>query len=468
MVSRQGGFNCTTFACSRDFIEGIASNLTDNKLHTVATERERALLIGLSVFPTTREQAQDHIDELESLVDTAGAETIVKMIQGLPREDGATFIGKGKVEEIAAICIDDNITLVVVDDELSPVQARNLGKMIDRKVIDRTALILDIFASRAQSSEARTQVELAQLQYLLPRLTRQWTHLSKQYGGIGTKGPGETQIETDRRMIRTRIGHLRDKLEKIDTQRETQRKGRQELFRVALVGYTNAGKSTLMNELSGADVHAENRLFATLDTTVRSVELEGGRKVLVSDTVGFIRKLPQHLIASFRSTLAEVREADLLLHVIDAASPTVMEQIAVVEETLSEIGARDVPMLMVFNKVDLLDPNEDTLSDLKARYPNLIAISAASGIGIGGLREKLTEVLEQSLVERTIQVPMASYNMLGKVHEWADVLEKTFDDNFGYVRIRFSPKVRDHVERVLAAAHAETMEGGMPVITPAA
>ena len=441
--------------------------MADNKLHTIASERERALLIGLSVFPTTREQAQDHIDELESLVDTAGADTIVKIIQGLPREDGATFIGKGKVEEIAAICIDENITLVVVDDELSPVQARNLGKMLDRKVIDRTALILDIFAGRAQSSEARTQVELAQLQYLLPRLTRQWTHLSKQYGGIGTKGPGETQIETDRRMIRTRIGHLREKLEKIDTQRETQRKGRQELFRVALVGYTNAGKSTLMNELSGADVHAENRLFATLDTTVRSVELEAGRKILVSDTVGFIRKLPQHLIASFRSTLAEVKEADLLLHVIDAASPTVMEQIAVVEETLSGIGASDVPMLMVFNKVDLLEPGSDTLSDLKARYPNLIAISAASGIGLGALREKLTETVELSLIERTIQVPMASYNILGKVHEWADVLDKTFDDNFAYLRLRFSPKVRDHVERILSSAHAETIDNGARLVTPA-
>jgi GTP-binding protein HflX len=441
--------------------------LADNKLHTIASERERALLIGLSVFPTTREQAQDHIDELESLVDTAGAETIVKVIQGLPREDGATFIGKGKVEEIAAICIDENITLVVVDDELSPVQARNLGKMLDRKVIDRTALILDIFASRAQSSEARTQVELAQLQYLLPRLTRQWTHLSKQYGGIGTKGPGETQIETDRRMIRTRIGHLREKLEKIDTQRETQRKGRQELFRVALVGYTNAGKSTLMNELSGADVHAENRLFATLDTTVRSVELEAGRKILVSDTVGFIRKLPQHLIASFRSTLAEVKEADLLLHVIDAASPTVMEQIAVVEETLSSIGASDVPTLMVFNKVDLLEPGSDTLSDLKARYPNLIAISAATGIGLGALREKLSETVEQSLVERNIQVPIAFYNLLGKVHEWADVLDKTFDDNFAYIRLRFSPKVRDHVERILSSAHAETIDNGVRLVTPA-
>jgi GTP-binding protein HflX len=264
--------------------------LQEKRLHTIQEhERERALLVGLALWPVTREETVDHLNELELLADTAGADTVYKVIQSLPRMDSAFFIGKGKAEEIAQMVEEEGINLVIFDDDLSPVQARNLERVINRKVVDRSGLILDIFAKRARSSEARTQVELAQLQYMMTRLTRQWTHLSKQYGGIGTKGPGETQIETDRRLIRTRIALLREKLEKIDTQRETQRKGREERFRFALVGYTNAGKSTLMNELTGAGVHAEDRLFATLDSTVRAVELTQGRTVLVSDTVGFIR-----------------------------------------------------------------------------------------------------------------------------------------------------------------------------------
>jgi GTP-binding protein HflX len=432
--------------------------LTENKLHTIASnERERALLIGITVFPETREETLEHLDELELLADTAGADTVMKVVQGLPRKDSAHFIGKGKVEELAQVVQDDDITLVVVDDDLSPVQARNLGRILNRKVIDRSGLILDIFAQRARSSEARTQVELAQLQYMLPRLTRQWTHLSKQFGGIGTKGPGETQIETDRRMIRSRIAHLREKLEKIETQRETQRKGRNELFRAALVGYTNAGKSTLMNEITGAGVHAENRLFATLDSTVRAVELTPGRSVLLSDTVGFIRKLPSHLVASFRSTLAEVREADVLLHVVDVASPSVNEQIRVVEETLKDIEAENIPVLMVFNKVDLLEPGDETLHDLQRRYPNSVSISAARGLGIQALRSKLVDLVEQTYVDRTVQVPIARYSFLSKIYEYADVLEKKFDEEYAYVRLRFSPKVRDHIEHILSLANSVTV-----------
>jgi len=432
--------------------------LTEQKLHTVPiNERERALLVGLTVYPETREETLEHLDELELLADTAGADTVIKVVQGLPRKDSAHFIGKGKVEELAQMVEDDNITLVVVDDDLSPVQARNLGRILNRKVIDRSALILDIFAQRARSSEARTQVELAQLQYMLPRLTRQWTHLSKQFGGIGTKGPGETQIETDRRMIRSRISILREKLEKIETQRETQRKGRVELFRAALVGYTNAGKSTLMNEITGAGVHAENRLFATLDSTVRSVELTPGRSVLLSDTVGFIRKLPSHLVASFRSTLAEVREADVLLHVVDVAAATVHDQITVVEETLKEIEANDIPVVMVFNKVDLLEPGDETLRDLQARYPNSVAISAARGLGIQALRSKLVDLVEQTYVDRTVQVPIGRYNLLSKIYEYADVLDKNFDEEHAYLRLRFSPKVRDHIEHILSLAQSVTL-----------
>lgn len=436
------------------------NQLTEQKLHTIAqSERERALLIGLTVWPEQREETLEHLNELELLADTAGADTVMKVVQGLPRKDSAYFIGKGKAAELAEIVEEDEITLIVVDDDLSPVQARNLERVFNRKVVDRSGLILDIFAQRARSSESRAQVELAQLQYMLPRLTRQWTHLSKQFGGIGTKGPGETQIETDRRMIRSRLAHLREKLEKIETQRETQRKGRAEHFRVALVGYTNAGKSTLMNEITGAGVHAENRLFATLDATVRAVELTPGRTILLSDTVGFIRKLPSHLIASFRSTLAEVKEADVLLHVVDVASPSVREQIRVVEETLKEIGAESLPVVMVFNKVDLLEPGDETLAELRERYPNSVAISAARGLHIQALRGKLVELVENTYIDRTVQVPIARYNYLTKVYDYADVLDKKFNGEVAYISLRFSPKMADHVEHILAVAHAVTVDG---------
>lgn len=437
----------------------IQQELTQTKIHTITQDqRERAILVGLTVWPETREQTLEHLDELELLADTAGADTVIKIVQGLPRKDSAYFIGKGKVEELAQIIEEDDISLIVVDDDLSPVQARNLGKLLNRKIIDRSGLILDIFAQHARSSEARTQVELAQLQYMLPRLTRQWTHLSKQYGGIGTKGPGETQIETDRRMIRSRLALLREKLERIETQRETQRKGRSERFRVALVGYTNAGKSTLMNELTGAGVHAENRLFATLDSTVRAVELTQGRTILISDTVGFIRKLPSHLVASFRSTLAEVREADVLLHVVDASSPIVWEQIQVVEETLREIEADQLPVMYVFNKVDLLEPGDERLRELQEKYPNSVAISAARGLHVQALRTKLAEVVEQTFVERIVRVPIARYNLASRVYDYADVLDKQFDQEYAYLILRFSPKMLDHVEHVLAVAQAETVE----------
>jgi GTP-binding protein HflX len=432
--------------------------LTEKKLHTVPhNERERALLIGLASRHVTRDEAIEHLNELELLVDTAGADTILKVIQGLPARDSAFYIGKGKVEELSQVIEDEEINLVVVDDDLSPVQARNLEREFKRKVVDRSGLILDIFASRARSSEARTQVELAQLQYMLPRLTRQWTHLSKQYGGIGTKGPGETQIESDRRMIRARIAILREKLDKIDVQRETQRKGRSEMFRVALVGYTNAGKSTLMNELTGAGVHAEDRLFATIDSTVRSVELTPGRTILVSDTVGFIRKLPSHLIASFRSTLDEVKQADLLLHVVDIASPNFAEQIAVVEQTLEEIGAKEIPVLMVFNKVDLLDPHSEVFFDLRERYPDALLVSAEKGFQIHTLRQKLIETVESTFITRTVRVPIGRFDHLSRIYNYADVTGKEFDEEHAYVTLRFSPKVLDHVEHALSVAHAETL-----------
>lgn len=431
----------------------------EQRIHEVPTDqRERALLLGLTVYPETREETIEHLDELELLADTAGADTILKIIQTLPKRDVATFFGKGKVEELSEIIEDDEINVVIVDADLSPVQARNLERSFNRKVVDRSGLILDIFARRARTSEARTQVELAQLQYLLPRLTRMWTHLSKQYGGIGTKGPGETQIETDRRLIRTRIAGLRQKLGRIETQRETQRKGREELFRIALVGYTNAGKSTLMNELTGAGVHAENRLFATLDPTVRSVELTPGRTVLVSDTVGFIRKLPSNLIASFRSTLAEVREADLLLHVVDASSIAVEEHIAVVNDTLTQIDAASVPVIIVFNKIDLMQPGDERLRDLVFRHPNTVLISAARGLGLQALKDALVAAVEATFVEVEVRAPIANFSRLAKIYEYADVLDRRFDEEHVHAVIRFSPKMRDHVEHVLAVARAEKLD----------
>ena len=427
---------------------------------TAPGHRERAILVGLAVYPTTRQIAEDHLAELELLADTAGADTVHTFLQTLPKPDSTWYIGKGKAEEIQEIIeADDSIGLVIVDDDLSPVQIRNLERKFEVKVVDRSGLILDIFASRARTREARTQVELAQLLYLMPRLTRMWTHLSKQYGGIGTKGPGETQIETDRRIVKTKIAHLRSKLDKIETQRETQRKGRDEMFRVSLVGYTNAGKSTLMNELVGEQsVHAEDRLFATLDTTVRQVELKPGRTVLLSDTVGFIRKLPPHLVASFRTTLSESRESDLLLHVVDVSSPTVMEQISVVEKTLKDIGAEDIPVLMVLNKVDRLEPESDVLGALTDRYPDAIPIAAISGLGVAALRERIGSIVEETYRERTVRVPLEKWHHIAKLHDHVETLGERFDDEYGYYHFRYSPKIVDQVEQALSRSSAVETE----------
>ncbi len=310
---------------------------------------ERAILVALNTREISRELVEEHLSELEELAITAGAETILKIIQEKYAIDPAFYIGKGKAEELVYLAETNDVNLIIFDDDLSPVQVRNLERLIKKKIVDRSGLILDIFASRAKTKEAKTQVELAQLQYLLPRLTRAWTHLSKQYGGIGTKGPGETQIETDRRIIRTRIGQLKEKLEKIESQRITQSQGRKDLTRISLVGYTNAGKSTLFNLLTSSSVFAENKLFATLDSTTRSFEIEHGEKLLLSDTVGFIRKLPPHLVASFKSTLNEVRDADIILHVVDLSHPFYEDHIRVVDQTLKELGCDKENIIRIFN-----------------------------------------------------------------------------------------------------------------------
>ena len=411
-------------------------------------DREDAIVVGIITKGTNRATVDEHLDELILLTDTAGATVRHKIAQERDRINPATFIGSGKVKEISQLVKDEKIDLVVFDDDLSPVQIRNLEKSIECKIIDRAGIILDIFASRAKTKEAMTQVELAQLQYLLPRLTRQWTHLSKQYGGVGTKRPGETQIETDRRAIRTRISHLKEKLQRISNEREVQRRGRKDLHRVALVGYTNAGKSTILRLLSGADVLVEDRLFATLDTTVRKVDVGPGKTMLLSDTVGFIRKLPAHLIASFKSTLSEVLEADVLLHVIDVSHPRFREQLDVVNETLRQLGCGDKPTILVFNKIDKIT-NRSIIRELEHEFSQTAFISAARGINISALSERLLEVMDTDVDEQTLLIPQSEYRTIAKLHEIAEILEQEYEENSVKVRFHVSRKNMEQLKKLL-------------------
>ncbi|MDE2700836.1 MAG: GTPase HflX, partial [Gemmatimonadota bacterium] len=348
---------------------------------------ERGILVGLALPGISLGEAQDMLDELGLLADTAGVDVAVQVLQERGRRDPAYLIGRGKAEELVEQVVEHHAQVVIFDEDLSPAQTRNLETLLEVKIIDRSRLILDIFASRAKTREAQTQVELAQLIYMLPRLTRQWTHLSRQAGGtggtggVGTRGPGETQLEVDRRATNRRITILKQALGRIARQREIARKQRTDIFRAALVGYTNAGKSTLMRALSGADVLIEDRLFATLDSTTRRVSLGYNRDILLSDTVGFIKKLPHHLIASFHSTLEEAIEADLLLHVVDVSHPACEEHIATVIEVLGELDVADRPTMMVFNKNDLLD-DRARRKYLKATYPDAVWLSAETGDGL--------------------------------------------------------------------------------------
>lgn len=418
-------------------------------LHEIQSrEREPAILVGLSRGPGDRPRVQEHLDELAMLADTAGADIIHRIVQERRTPDPATFIGRGKVDEISWLVGEHGIRLVIFDDDLSPVQVRNLERSIPCKIVDRSGIILDIFASRARTSESKTQVELAQLQYLLPRLTRQWTHLSKQYGGIGTKGPGETQIETDRRVIRSRITHLGSRLEKIAMERTIRRKGREHLPRAALVGYTNAGKSTIMKWFTDADILVEDRLFATLDSTVRLVELTPAHRILLSDTVGFIRKLPHHLVASFQSTLAEVREADILLHVADASHPFVAEHIAVVRETLADIGAGGKPTVMVFNKIDRLE-NRNIIASLRTQHHPAVFISATRGINMTGLVSSITSLLAETMATVTLTLNANHYPLLSRLHDEADILEQRYEGEDIVVTVRTTRAEADRLRQEL-------------------
>jgi GTP-binding protein HflX len=386
-------------------------------MNETSPEKETAVLIGISTQRQDMERTKEYLNELAFLVETAGGIPLKRFTQKLEYADPRTYVGSGKLMEIATYLKENPADMAVFDDELSPSQARNIENELKCRVIDRNSLILDIFARRAQSAHARVQVELAQNEYLLPRLTRMWTHLEKQRGGIGLRGPGEQEIETDRRILRYRISLLKEKLKDIDKQKSTQRKSRRDMIRVALVGYTNVGKSTIMNLLSKSEVFAENKLFATLDTTVRKVVFEA-QPFLLSDTVGFIRKLPHTLVESFKSTLDEVREADILVHVVDISHPDFEEQINVVKQTLTDIKASDKPTIMLFNKIDAYtftekDPDDLspatkanlTLADLEKTWmarenlPSLF-ISAIERENIEQLRDTLFREVRKILVTR--------------------------------------------------------------------
>ena len=419
----------------------------NSDLQSNIENRERAVLVGIYGDTIDKKQAEEYISELELLADTAGGVTVEKILQHKSRPDVSTYIGKGKLREVRQKMKENSADIVIFDDDLSPTQARNIEKVTESKVLDRSGLILDIFASRAQTSAAKTQVELAQLQYLLPRLTRYWTHLSRQKGGIGTKGPGETQIETDRRLIGRRITVLKEKLEKLDKQRKVQRKGRNEALRVALVGYTNAGKSSLMNAMTDTTVFAENRLFATLDSTVRRLQIDQ-EEVLLSDTVGFIRKLPHNLVESFKSTLDEIREADILLHVVDVASSVREDYIQTVNNTLEELDVHKKPVILVFNKVDLLSSPQE-MADIRHQYPGAVMVSAARGIGLEEISGEIKNRVESNYLYRKIVIPIQNYHVVSFLHEVAEVEEEEYDEDSIMVTCKIHEKHSGRLNELL-------------------
>lgn len=376
---------------------------------------EKVILIAVQQPEKSTAQVKEYLDELAFLAETAGAHTVRWFVQKLIHPDARTYVGKGKLEEILTFIKTNGIEVAIFDDELSPSQIRNIEKALSCRVIDRTNLILDIFARRARTAQARTQVELAQYRYLLPRLTRMWTHLEKQRGGIGMRGPGEAEIETDRRVIRDKLARLREKLKEIDKQNTTQRKQRGEIVRVALVGYTNVGKSTLMTLLSKSEVFAENKLFATLDTTVRKVVWEQ-IPFLLSDTVGFIRKLPHDLVESFKSTLDEVREADILVHVVDVSHPHFEDQIRVVHETLQEMKSMDKPMLLVFNKIDAYVHEERDPDDLTPVKASQLTLAELKRSWIGRMGDQHVVFISAAKRENMDELRASLLAMVRKVH----------------------------------------------------
>ena len=412
---------------------------------------EKALLVGVIIPGTTDTIIHEHLDELELLAETAGAEVVGRVTQKVSKINPSTFIGKGKAEQIINQAKEMDVKLILFDDELSPAQIKNYHQMSEKiKVLDRSGLILDIFQKHARSKEATTQVDLAYLEYLLPRLTRQWTHLERQMGGIGTRaGMGETQIEVDRRLIRTRITRLKKDLSKIEKERSTQSLRRKSEFRVSLVGYTNAGKSTLFKALTGSDVFIQDQLFATLDTTVRKLNLDTSHTILLSDTVGFIRKLPHNLVASFKSTLKEVLEADLILMVLDMSSPQVLDHMNTIQEVLEDMEAEKIPTVMVLNKVDLISDG-NMIEKIQRSFQEPVTVSAKQHLKLSALNAKIIEHMEANYQTIDLEFPYEDGRTIAKAQEGVEVLERAYEEDGVKLKIRGS---RSRIDQILSTVN---------------
>ena len=419
---------------------------------------EKAVLVGLETQKIEWNK-EETMQELALLAETAGAEPVAEMIQKRQRPDSAFYVGKGKAEEIRLIVEETEADLVIFDDELSPSQKRNLEEILTVRVVDRTALILDIFAQRAKTKEGKLQVELAQLQYLLPRLTGMGVQLSRLAGGIGTRGPGETKLEADRRRIRKRITDLKNEIEEIKKHRSLHRKARQEvpLPVVTLVGYTNAGKSTLLNTLTNAGVFAEDKLFATLDPTTRQVELPGGSGFLLTDTVGFIQKLPHHLVAAFRATLEEVEEADLLLHMVDASHPQAAEQMAAVQKIMQKLNTEELPSIVVFNKMDVPEAHNN-LSTLAADWPQHVAISAKNGAGLDALLEAIATALRENHIRLDATLPFGSEKILAVIRKYGKIEQEEYLEDGIRIRSVMPKQWAEKVKISIAAGATEFVD----------
>lgn len=426
----------------------------------LSVRSERALLAGV-FFPGSGDSRDESLEELESLARTAGAKVVAKVSQRRLVPDAAYLFGRGKAEEIAEMCVSLDIDVILCDNDLTPAQVRNLERLTDTKVIDRTELILDIFALHARTRQARAQVELAQLEYSLPRLKRMWTHLSRYEGGIGMRGPGEQQLEVDRRLVAKRILHLKKEIREILQRKEREVRSRSDEFTVSLVGYTNAGKSTLMNALTNAGVFVEDRLFATLDTKTHICMLDEHHKVLLSDTVGFIRNLPHNLVASFHATLEEVRHADLLLHVVDMSAPDMWQQVEAVNTVLGVLGVQDKPMIIVLNKVDRLGDGSQAVAAMREtplfynRYNDYVAISALHGIGIEELKRHIAKYVERMEVEALVRTHVGNGKLLAYLASSGRIINREFTDEQALVRVRIAPR---HLAKVKGMGGEYTIE----------
>ena len=408
---------------------------------------EKTIIIGVIQSGQTDEIINEHLDELELLAETAGAEVVGRITQKVSKINSATFIGKGKANQIISQAKELDVKLIIFDDELSPGQIKNYHNLSDKiKVLDRSGLILDIFRKHARTKEATTQVNLAYLEYLLPRLTRQWTHLERQMGGIGTRaGMGETQIEVDRRLIRTRITRLKRDLKKIEKERDTQSIRRQSEFRVSLVGYTNAGKSTLFKAITGAEVYIKDQLFATLDTTIRKLDLDSSHEILLSDTVGFIRKLPHNLVASFKSTLKEVLEADLILVVLDISSPQIKDHVNTISDVLKEMGADEIPIIQVLNKVDLIS-DVKMIEKLQRSFPEAVTISAQNHLKLSDIKQRIIQMMESNYKTVDLEFSYDNGRVISQVQQGVEVLERQYEEDSVRLKIRGS---RSRISKIM-------------------